>query len=98
MDIAAFAEITYQVLRTTPLESYIPTLCLPEQGAIHALQGVPPEEEIRIREIALNWAESTAAENEEFLVAYRDGDGYFRIIRRCDGKLQEALYPGRKPS
>ena len=96
MEIAAFAEITYQVLQETPLEKYIPTLCLPGRSQILALQGVPARDEDRIREIALEWAQSTATAGEEFLVAFRDGDGYFRIIRRADGKLQEALYPGRK--
>jgi hypothetical protein len=97
MEIADFAEITYQVLQDTPLESYIPTLCLPAHSQIQALRGVPPEEEEkRIREIALEWAESSASENEEFLVAFRDGAGYFRIIRRSEGMLREALYPGRR--
>lgn len=96
MELAAFAEITFQVLKDTPLEKYMPTLCLPERSQILALQGVPASEEPRIREIALDWAQSTAKEEEEFLVAFRDGDGYFRVIRRSDGKLQEALYPGPK--
>ena len=96
MDIPAFAEITYSVLKDTPLKDYIPTLCLPERSAILALQGIPEEEEPRIRDIALDWAESTATEGEEYLVAYRDGDGYFRIIRRHEGLLKEALYPEEK--
>ncbi len=96
MEIAAFAEITYHVLEETPLKDYIPTLCLPVRGQIQALQGIPEEEEGRVREIALDWAQTTAREEEEFLVAFRDGDEYFRIIRRSDGKLQEALYPRRK--
>jgi hypothetical protein len=96
MEIAAFAEITYSVLEDTPLEKYIPTLCLPARGEIQALQGIPDEEEDRIREISLEWAQKTAGESEEFLVAFRDGPGYFRVIRRSEGKLQEALYPGRK--
>ena len=98
MDIPAFAEVTYQVLKDTPLKSYIPTLCLPERGEIHALQGVPEGQEDAMREIALNWAESTAREGEELLVAFRDGAGYFRIIRRIEGKLQEAVYPENKPA
>lgn len=96
MEISAFADITYQVLQDTPLEGYIPTLCLPERAQILALSGIPPEEEPRLREISLEWAESTAKDGEEFLVAFRDGDGYFRVIRRAEGKLQEALYPGKK--
>lgn len=97
MEISAFADITYQVLQDTPLDRYIPTLCLPEQGQILALSGIPAEEEPRVREIALDWALETAKDGEEFLVAFRDGDGYFRIIRRFEGKLREALYPGERP-
>ena len=98
MDIHSFAEVTYRVLQDTPLEKYIPTLCLPKRGEIQALQGVPSEEEERMRDIALSWAQSTARDDEEFLVAFRDGDGYFRIIRRASGGLQEALFPERKPA
>ncbi len=94
MDIPAFAAMTYTVLEDTPLEDYIPTLIIPERAVLQALSGIPEEEEDRLREISLDWAEKTAQPNEEFLVAFRDGPGYFRIIRRMsDGKLQEALYP-----
>ena len=96
MEIQEFADVTYQVLQDTPLDQYIPTLCLPARGEIHALQGIPAQEEDRVRQHALNWAESTAREDEEYLVAFRDGDSFFRIIRRVDGSLREALYPGRK--
>ena len=96
MEVEAFAEITYRVLEETPLEKYIPTLCLPARGEIHALQGVPEEQEDNIREIALDWAVSTADQAEEFLVAFRDGERYFRIIRRAGGELREALFPGTK--
>ncbi len=96
MEIQDFADVTYQVLRDTPLEKYIPTLCLPERGEIHALQGVPAKEEDRIRDHALSWAQSTARDGEEFLVAFRDGEKFFRIIRRADGELREALFPGLK--
>lgn len=96
MEIPEFAEITYQVLKDTPIEVYIPTLCLPEQGMIQALQGIPAEEEANLREISLDWALKTADETEEFLVAFRDGPGHFRIIRRFEGEIREALFPARK--
>jgi hypothetical protein len=96
MEIAAFAEMTYGVLQDTPLRDFIPTLCLPEQQQVLALAGVPREKEEEVREIALAWAESKANGTEEFLIAFRDGEGYFRIIRRANGKLSEALYRERK--
>jgi hypothetical protein len=44
MEITEFAEVTYQVLKDTPIDVYIPTLCLPEQGMIQALQGIPDDQ------------------------------------------------------
>jgi len=98
MEIADFAEMTYTVLEGTPFEAYIPTLCLPEKSAVHALQGIPPEEEQNLREIALDWALKSTGENEEFLVAFRDGPAHFRIIRRFNGEIREALFPAKKLS
>jgi hypothetical protein len=96
MEITEFAEVTYQVLKDTPIDVYIPTLCLPEQGMIQALQGIPDDQEDNLREISLDWATNTAGETEEFLVAFRDGPGHFRVIRRFDGEIHEALFPAKK--
>ena len=65
MDIHSFAEVTYRVLQDTPLFKYIPTLRLPRRGEIQALQGVPSEEEERMRDIALSWAQSTARDDDK---------------------------------
>ena len=93
MEIVEFAEITYHVLEGTRFEDYIPTLCLPGQGAIHGLQGIPAEEEDNLREISLEWAVNSSDDKEEFLVAFRDGPAHFRIIRRFNGEIREALFP-----
>ena len=98
MEIADFAEMTYVVLQDTPIEDYIPTLCLPEKNTVHALQGIPAEEEKNLREISLDWALNATDEKEEFLVAFRDGPEHFRIIRRFNGELREALFPAKKNS
>jgi len=71
-------------------------LCLPEQSQIHALANVPPDQEVRT--IAIDWAESVTSSEEEYLVAFRDGDGYFSVIRRASGELREALFPEKKRS
>ena len=97
MEIIDFAEVTYGVLKDTPFEEYIPTLCLPdgESMKIHALEGIPEEEEDNMRSIVLDWATETARADEEFLVAYRDGVDHFRIIRRYKGEIREALFPAK---
>jgi hypothetical protein len=96
MEIAAFAEMTYRILKDTPLSEYQPTLCLPEKRQILTLASVSRHDEERVRDIALDWARSTAGQLEEFIVAFRDGDGYFRVIRSSSGKLQEALFPEKQ--
>ena len=96
MEINDFAEITQKVIEGTPFENYIPTLCLPARGQINALEGIPPEEEPNLREIALDWAVKSTDAEEEFLVAFRDGPSHFRIIRRFKGELREALFPAQR--
>jgi hypothetical protein len=98
MEIADFAEITYGLLDTTPLRDFRPVVCLVDRYHIAALEGVPKDKEDEVREIGLRWAESKAKEGEEFLLVFRDGPAHFRIIRRVDGKLHEALFPERRPA
>jgi len=93
MEIEAFAQITYRVLRSTPFAEYQPTLCLPKRKNILSLAGIPKDEESEIRSIALDWANEKAEPDEEFLLAYREDTQHFRIIRRLNGKYEEALYP-----
>jgi hypothetical protein len=97
MDITAFAEITYRVLEKTPLSEFLPTLCLPARRQILSLSGVP-KDEADVRQVALDWAESKTETDEEFLVAFRDSEHHFRIVRRADGSIDDALYPERKPA
>jgi len=96
MEIVEFAEVTYKVLEETPLEDHIPTAIFPGRDHIMALEGILEEEEKRLREITLDWALKAAKGGEEVLVVFRDGPGYFRVIRRFEGKLQEALFPSWK--
>ena len=96
MEINDFAEMTYRVLKQTPLSEFLPTLCLPERRQILALDGAPVEEDTR--QVALEWAESNSSPEEEFLVAYRDGERHFRIVRRSGGTFSDALYPEKKPA
>lgn len=96
MEIAAFAEITYRVLENTPLSEFAPTVCFPHRRQIQTLTGIPPKEADLLREISIDWAASKANPDEEFLIAFQDGDGFFRIVRKFDGKLHEALFPERK--
>ncbi len=97
MEIAAFAEITYRVLDKTPLSEFLPTLCLPARRQILSLTGVP-NGEADLRAIVIDWAKSKTEVHDEFLVAFRDDEHHFRIVRHIDGKFSDALFPERKPA
>jgi hypothetical protein len=92
MEIDAFARMTYRVLQSTPFEEFQPTLCLPERRNVLTLSGIPKEEETNMRSIALDWADRKAEPNEEYLMAYRKDAEHFLIIRRFEGKFEEATY------
>jgi hypothetical protein len=93
MDIESFARVTFRVLRSTPIEEYQPTLCLPRRKTVFTLAGIPPEKLESLRAIVLDWANGEAEPDEEFLLAYRDGPRSIRIIRRFDGCFEESLFP-----
>jgi len=98
MKIADVADMTYGVLEDIPFEDYIPTLFLPGRSAVHALEGIPADEDDNLRAVSLDWALKSADDAEEFLVAFRDGPAHFRVIHRVDGVLEEALFPSKKPN
>ncbi len=88
-----FAEITQRVIRKDGFDGFLPTLCLPEQKHITVLEGVPDEKQPEIRSISLEWARRKAGEQEEFLLALREDEASFRIIRSFRGEICERVFP-----
>ncbi len=80
MDIAAFAELTKQIIAEDGFEDYIPTLLLPARQMVLALEGIPAD--VDTEQAALKWAEKTAKPGEEYLLAYKINAMQFRIVHR----------------
>jgi hypothetical protein len=80
MDIAAFAELTKQIIAGDGFEDYIPTLLLPARQLVMALEGIPAD--VDTEQAALKWAEKTAKPGEDYLLAYKINAKQFRIVHR----------------
>jgi len=93
MRLEDFAEITQRVIRKDGFDGFLPTLCLPERNHVAVLEGVPEEKRPEIRSISLAWARDQAAEQEEFLLALREDEASFRVIRSYKGEIYERVFP-----
>jgi hypothetical protein len=92
VSIEDFAEITRRVIRKNGFDDFMPTLCLPEQKHITVLEGVPEGKRSEMRTISLELAQRRADRKEEFLLAFREDDSSFRIVRRFKGKIRERVF------
>jgi hypothetical protein len=93
MQLDDFADSTKRVIRKDGFEGFLPTLYLPQQYHIMVLEGVPPEKQSEIRTIALEWARDKAADEQEFLLAFREDEASFRVIQSLNGELSEKVFP-----
>jgi len=93
MCLEDFAEITQRIIRKDGFDDFLPTLCLPERQHIAVLEGVPEEKQQEIRSVSLAWARDKATGQEEFLIAFREDEESFRIIRSFRGEISERVFP-----
>lgn len=92
MRLEDFAEITQRVIRKEGFDGFLPTLCLPEQKHLTVLEGVPEGRPPEMRSLVLAWARRNAGDQQEFLVAFREGNLSFRIVRSLGGVLEERVF------
>ena len=93
MHLEDFAEITQRVIQKDGFDGFLPTLCLPERQHITVLEGVPEDRQPEIRSVSLAWARDKATEQEEFLLAFREDEASFRVIRSYRGEISERVFP-----
>jgi len=93
MHLEEFAEITQRVIRRDGFDGFLPTLCLPESRHVVVLEGFPDEKQPEIRSISLEWARDKAGGQDEFLLAFKEDEESFRIIRSFRGEISERVFP-----
>jgi len=92
MNIQEFAEMTNRIIARDGFDNYLPTLCIPMKRYITVLEGVPEDEQIHIREIALEWAEEKTEPSEEYFLVYKENSESFRIIHQYEGGTEEKSF------
>ncbi len=91
MNIERFAEITKKIISENGIEEFIPTICLPEQGQIVALEDISEDADFEneVFEYALSKANS---DEEEVLFVFRSGPKEFTILQRKNGNYNRFSY------
>lgn len=64
MDIAEFRDITIAVIRDGGIAEYIPTLILPAEGVVMALEGIPND--VSDEDAARKWLRDSGHESKEY--------------------------------
>jgi len=86
MTVDEFAAVTRRIISKEGFNSFLPIACFPQSRAVKALVGVP--DDVDLEEATLNWARKEAANEQEFLVAFKYSEMEFKVIR-IHGDQQE---------
>ncbi|MBK9006153.1 MAG: hypothetical protein IPM31_04080 [Anaerolineae bacterium] len=85
MDIAEFRSITMTVIRESGIADYIPTLILPAEGVVMALEGIPSD--ISHEDAARQWIRENGYESAEYFLAFRAAGDEIYLEHRKDNLL-----------
>ena len=77
MDIAEFRSITMTVIQDSGIAKYIPTLILPSEGVVMALEGIP--DDMSHEEAARQWIRDSGYESLEYFLAFKVSDEEIRL-------------------
>jgi hypothetical protein len=87
MDIAEFRSITMTVIQDSGIIKYIPTLILPSEGVVMALQGIP--DDINHEDAARQWIRDSGYESMEYFLAFKVSDEEIHLEHHKDDSLVE---------
>jgi hypothetical protein len=87
--IDQFIEITKTIIEGEGFEGFLPTLLLPRQKVVRVLDDVP--EHRRDEQVAVEWASSIAADDEDYFLAFKLDTDHFKVIARLDGQRREQV-------
>ena len=72
MDIAEFKRITLQVIQDNGIPPYIPTVIIPSEGVVMALEGIP--DDITHEDASRIWIKESDYESKEYFLAFKVSD------------------------
>jgi hypothetical protein len=85
-----FATISRRVIARDGFERFAPTACYPARRHIAVLAGL--SHTANLQNTAITWAIEKSFPDEEFLVAFKVSEFEFKIVRRHQGHLDEAVF------
>ena len=88
--IEEFARITKKTIARDGFEGYLPTALYPDRRYVAVLEGIPADSDLA--SIAVEWAVKEAVDGEDFLVAFKVGQGKFKVVWRHSGGQEEQVF------
>jgi hypothetical protein len=85
-----FLQATRRTIRQSGLDSFMPTLLLPDREHLAVLEGIPQGEDQAA--IARKWATAQAGSGNPYMLAFRVDETHFSIVRFIGGVLSEDVY------
>ena len=90
MDIAEFKRITLQVIKDNGIRPYIPTVIVPSEGVVVALEGIP--DDITHENAARIWINESGYESKEHFLAFKVSDEEIHLEhRKADGTIETEM-------
>ena len=89
MDIAEFKRITEQVIQDNGIPPYIPTVIVPSEGVVVALNGIP--DDITHVDAARIWINESGYDSKEYFLAFKVSDEEIHLEHhKEDGMVETA--------
>ena len=89
MDIAEFQRITMTVIQDSGIPKYIPTVIIPSEGVVVAIEGIP--DDITHEEAARIWVNESGYELKEYFLAFKVSDEEIHLEHhKEDGVVETA--------
>jgi len=90
MDIAEFQRITMTVIQDSGIPPYIPTVIIPSDGVVVALEGIP--DDISHEDAARIWIKESDYESKEYFLAFKVSDEEIHLEHhKEDGTVETAM-------
>lgn len=92
MDLAEFRSITLAVIRDSGIAAYIPTLVLPAEGIVMALEGIP--DDMSHEDAARIWIRDSGYDSMEYFLAFKVSDEEIHLEHHKDDlSVETAVIP-----
>jgi len=87
MNITDFQRMTMRIVQDDGIAEYLPTLILPSEGVVIALEGIPND--INHEDAARKWIKDSGHESKEYFLAFKVSNEEIHLEHHKDNLLIE---------